>query len=143
MTQMPASFAACTNRTAVDHQRLPGVDRQQRRTGRAHRRNRRDADDGNVEAHVLVRLGDLDDAHAGAGQVPGARDHGVGAFHRLDRDDRRGFHGDGLPDVEAGNRVGDPVAELEVGAFLGVGSRLVRTPSRAINGARNAVESIS
>ena len=57
-----------------------------------------------------------------AGELAGARDHRVGAFHRLDGDDGRRFHGDGLADVEAGDGVGDAVAELEIGALL-VGGR--------------------
>ena len=66
-------------------------------------------------------LGHLDDAHAGAGEVAGTADDFVGAFHRLDRDHRLVLDGDRLADVERGNRVGHPVAELEVGALLLVG----------------------
>ena len=47
---------------------------------RLHRLDRRHADDRHVEPHVLIRLRDLDDAHAGAGELPGARDHRVGAL---------------------------------------------------------------
>ena len=69
---------------AVNHERLAGVDRQQRGAGCLHRLNRRHADDRHVEPHVLFRLGHLDDADARAGQLTGARNHRVGAFHRLD-----------------------------------------------------------
>ena len=51
---------------------------------------------------------------AGAGQVTGAGDGLVGAFHRLDRDHRLVLHGDRLADVEAGNRVRHAIAELQV-----------------------------
>ena len=42
----------------------------------------------------------------------------VGAFHRLDRHDRLVLHGDGLADVERGDRVRHPVAEREIRALL-------------------------
>ena len=89
-----------------------------------------DADDRHVEAHVLIRLRDLDDPDAGAGQLSGARDHRVGALHRLDGDDRRGLHRDRLADVEAGDRIGDAVAELEI-RLLVVGRRRARQHARA------------
>ena len=73
-------------------------------------------------------LGHLDDAHAGAGEVAGAADDLVGAFHRLDGDDRLVLDGDRLADVERGNRIGHPVAELEVGALLLVGRTLAQHP---------------
>ena len=106
--------------------------------------DRRHADDRHVEPHVLVRLGDLDDADAGAGELAGARDHRVGAFHRLDGDDGRRLDGNRLADVEAGDGVGHPVAELEVAAARPRSARARSArPSRASSGARNAVESIS
>ena len=80
------------------------------------------ADHRHVEAHVLIRLGHLDDADAGPGQVPGAANHLVGAFHGLDRDDRLVLDRDRLADVEAGDRVRHAVAEVEVRALL-VGRR--------------------
>ena len=106
---------------AVEHQRLPGIDRQRRRAGDAHRLDGRQADHRHVEAHVLVRLRHLDDADTGPGQMTGAANHLVGAFHRFDGHDRLVLDGDGLADVERGNRVRHPVAELEVGAFPLVG----------------------
>ena len=42
-----------------------------RRAGDPHRLDRRNPDHRHVEAHVLLRLRDLDDPHAGTGQVPG------------------------------------------------------------------------
>ena len=56
-----------------------------------------------------------------AGEVAGARDGFVGAFHGLDRDHRLMLHGDGLADIEAGNGIGHAIAELEILAL-----RLVR-----------------
>ena len=49
-------------RVAIEDQRLAGVDRQHLRAGDAHRLDGRKADDRHVESHVLVGLGDLDDA---------------------------------------------------------------------------------
>ena len=54
------------HRVAVEHERLARVDRQRGRAGDAHRLDRGEADDRHVEAHVLLRLGHLDDAHARA-----------------------------------------------------------------------------
>ena len=48
------------------------------------------------------------------GQMPGAPNHLVGAFHRLDGHHRQVLDRDRLADVEPRNRVGHPVAELEV-----------------------------
>ena len=56
---------------AVHDQRPARVDRQRRRAGALHRLDRRDADDRHVESHVLVRLRDLDDAHAAARELSG------------------------------------------------------------------------
>ena len=88
------------------------------------------ADDRHVEAHVLLRLGHLDDPHAGPGELPGAADHLVGPFHRLDRDHRLVLHGDRLADVErrrsrrpCGSRTRNPRAPRSLGA------RSVSTPS--------------
>ena len=74
--------------------------------------------DRHVEPHVLLRLRDLDDAHAGPGEVSGAPDHFVGPLHRLDRDDRLVLDGDRLTDVERRDGVSHPVAEREVLALL-------------------------
>ena len=50
----------------------------------------------------------------GPARCPARANHLVGAFHRLDRDDRLVLHGDRLANVQAGNRVGHPVAEVEI-----------------------------
>ena len=109
--QMPASSAALMIASPSIISVFPASTDRTRRAGGLHRLDRRDADHRHVEPHVLVRLRDLDDADAGAGELAGARDHRVGAFHRLDRDDRRRLHRDRLADVEAGDGVGDAVAE--------------------------------
>ena len=141
---MPASFADVKTRVAVEHQRPPRVDRQRRRAGGPHRLDGRDADDRHVESHVLFRLGHLDDPHAGPGQVTGAADHFVGAFHRLDGNDGLVLDRDRLPDVERRNSVGHAVAECEVVVLLfDRGLRSVSVPAPASSGCRNAVESSS
>ena len=93
-----------------------------------------DADDGDVEAHVLVGLGDLDDgegaAEGGAGcwvvgyfassviegaeEGAGAGDGGVGAFHGLDGDAGLGGDDDGLAEVVGGDGLGDGAAVGDV-----------------------------
>ena len=115
----PAASAASKNVVAVHHQRLAGVDRQRGRAGGLHRLDRRDADHRHVEPHVLLRLGHLDDARPGPGDLAGAADHRVGPFHRLDRDHRLVLHDDRLADVERRDGVGHAVAEGEVLELLG------------------------
>ena len=116
---MPACVGGGDQFLTVEHQRLAGIDRQRGRAGRPHRRDRREADDRHVEAHVLVRLGHLDDARAGPGQPAGPLDHRVGPLHRLHGDHGGVLHDDRLADVEARDRVGHAVAEREVRVLLG------------------------
>ena len=104
-----------------------------------------DADDRDVEAHVLLRLGHLHDARAGPGEAPGARDHLVGALHRLDgHDGARPSPTIVCPMSSAGDRVRHAVAELEV---LLLRPRPARAPRedarRRDSGVRKAVESSS
>ena len=86
----------------------------------------RDADDGYVEAHVLVGFGYFDDGEGaaqggelggGVGQVvegaeefAGAGDGGVGAFHGLNGDAGLGGDDDGLAEVVGGDGLGDGAA---------------------------------
>ena len=80
----------------------------------------------------------------GPASRPARRDHLVGAFHRLDGDHRGVLDRDGLPDVEAGDRVGHAVAEREIrAARLATAPRAVSTPGAASSGVSSAVESIS
>ena len=139
-----ASSAALTIASPSIISVLPASTDSTRRAGGLHRLDRRHADDRHVEAHVLLRLRDLDDPHAPAGQLTGARDHRIGPFHRFDRDDRRRLDGDRLADVEAGDRVGDAVAEREIGLLVArsalAASARLPAPAAA---SRNAVESRS
>ncbi len=50
----------------------------------------------------------------GPARCPARRNDLVGAFHRLDGDDRLMLHRDRLPDVQRRDRVGHAVAELEI-----------------------------
>src|SRR5262245_31184362 len=50
----PRFVRGANDGVAVDHQRLAGVDRQRVRAGGLHGRDRRDADDRDVEPHVLI-----------------------------------------------------------------------------------------
>jgi len=106
------------HRVAVNHQGAASIDGQRRRTGRAHRCDRRHADHRHVEPHVLARFGDLHHTGTRTGQTPGSLNRLVRTFHRFDGYDRAILDDDGLADVETGDRVGHPVAELEVVRFL-------------------------
>lgn len=75
------------------------------------------ADDRDVEAEVLVGLGDFDDEAAAATERAAALDRFVGAFEGFDGEDGAVFHDDGLADVEAGRFFGDAEAEGGVGEF--------------------------
>ena len=93
-------------RRTVDDQGRAGVDRERRDAGGADGGQGRDADDGHVEADVLLRLGDLDDDRAGSRHAAPLAQRRRRSFHRLDGHDGAILHDDGLADVEAGDRVG-------------------------------------
>ena len=60
----------------------------------------------------------------GPGEVSGSRNHFVGAFHRFDGHDGAVLHRNRLADIEAGDRIGHLVAELEILLFFfGRGAR--------------------
>ena len=90
--------------------------------------NGRDADDGHVEAHVLVGLGDFDDgerAAEGGGRIvqathqrAGTFDGGVGAFHGFYGDAGLRGDDDGLAEVVCGKRVGNGAAVGDVLALV-------------------------
>ena len=111
-----------TDLTTSKHCYAAGIDREGARAGDPHGLDGRQADDRDVEAHVLLRFRDFDDSHAGTGQMRGARDHFIGTFHRLHSHHGPVLHGNRLPNVLGGNRVGHPVSELEIGPLL-VGGR--------------------
>src|SRR5262249_61522768 len=85
-----------------------------------HRLDGAATDSRHVEAHVLLRLGDLhDDEAAGAAELAGALDGAVGALDRLDREHRPLLHRDALADVQLTHLLGQLPAECNVGLFLG------------------------
>src|SRR5215469_12727718 len=94
---------------AVEKETAAGVEGQARPSGGTHDLDRLDANDGYIEAHVLIGLGDFHDREAAAQsggialerahQVARAFDGGVGAFHGFDRDAGGFGDDDGLADV--------------------------------------------
>jgi len=72
------------------------------------------ADDGNVEAHVLARLGDLDDDSLPLPEFPAAADGGVGPVESLDGKDGPLLHDHGLTDVESAHFLRNAMAESDV-----------------------------
>ena len=100
-------------RVAVEHQRPAGVDRQRAGAGDAHRLNRGHADDRHVEAHVLVRLGDLDDATPGPARWPARPITSSVPSMASTATTAWCFTAIVWPMSSAGDRIGHPVAELE------------------------------
>ena len=129
-----ADAALTTPAPGSDHDdagRVGGVDERRRRRGsasgrrrsttrrrrpRASPRSSRTPTTGTSKRMSCGGLATLTTRVPGAGQRAGARDRRVGAFHRLDRHHGAILDDDRLADVEAGDRVGDAVAEREVGA---------------------------
>ena len=101
---------------AIEQERAAGFEGEAGGTGGAHGFDGAEADDGDVEAHVLVGLGDFDDgeraAEGGGGvaeaahEVAGAGDGGVGAFHGFDGDAGLGRDDDGLAEIVGGDGAG-------------------------------------
>ena len=81
---------------AVQDQRPFRINREGGCAGDSHRLDGRDADHRHIEPHILLGLRDFHDPHAWSGQMSGAPDHFVGAFHRLDGDHGLVLHGDHL-----------------------------------------------
>ena len=80
----------------------------------------------------------------GAGERAGARDHGVGAFHRLDGDDGPSFTTTVWPTSSAGDRVGDRGSRTRSPPHrVGRRARASARPACASRSASSAVESIS
>ena len=74
------------------------------------------ADGRHVESHILLRLGDFDDREAAfLAQVAGAKNAGVGAFDRFDRQHGPILHANALADIEPAHQLGDVPAEFDVG----------------------------
>ena len=110
-TTMPASSADANNASRSKISVCPASIDSTAAPARAHRLNRRQPTTGHVEAHVLIRLGDLDDRDTRAGQAAGARDGLVGPFHRFDGHDRLVLDAIVWPISSAGDRVRHAVAE--------------------------------
>lgn len=73
------------------------------------------ADGGDVEAHVGVFVGDLDEGPAADfAELAGPLDHGVGAFEGFDGDDILVKDGDGLADIHAADGLADGPAGMDV-----------------------------
>ena len=73
------------------------------------------ADGGDVEPHVLLGLGDLDQGPAaGPAELPGALDAAVGPLDRLDGQRGPLLDGDRLADVEPAHLLGQVPAEVDV-----------------------------
>ena len=114
-TTIPAASAARTNASPSRTSVLPASIESPSTPAACIAGNRRDANDRHVETHVLRRLRHLHHARARAGERAGPLNGRVRAFHRFDGDDGAILDDDGLTDVETGNRVGDAIAEVEVG----------------------------
>ena len=98
-----------------------------------------DADDRDVEAHVLIGFGYFDDGEGaaegggwrwfrwgwlrleGAEEFAGAGDGGVGALHGLDGDAGLSGDDDGLAEIVGGDGPGDGAAVGDVLRFFFVG----------------------
>ena len=92
-----------------------GFDGEHGTTGAGHRVEGFGADSGDVEAHVLLRLGDFHDGESAAGaQLAGALDALVGAFDGFDGDHGLIFDADALADVELAHALGNLPTELDV-----------------------------
>ena len=126
----------------IEEEGLSGFDGEAGGAGGLHGADGGEADDGDVEAHVLIGLGDFDDGEAalqgggvggvvqlvqrveGAEEGAGAFDGGVGTFHGFDGDTGLCGDDDGLTEVEGGDAVGDGSSVGDVLLFLFVGVAL-------------------
>ena len=89
----------------------------------------RTTDGGHVEAHVLLRFGDLDDDKAARGaKLAGAEDGPIRAFNGLDSKHGPFFHGHALTDVEPAHFLGKLPAEVDVLFFAGCGGPASQHP---------------
>lgn len=77
----------------------------------------RGADDGHIEAHVLIRLGDFDDDRAFAGQSAAALHCFVRSLERFHRENGAVFHHHGLANVEPAHLFRDLEPKFDVGFF--------------------------
>src|SRR5438093_13719771 len=91
------------------------------------------SDNGNIEAHILVRLGDFDHDSALARKQAAAFDRVVCAFERLDRYDRSVIHDHSLANVESCNFLRYLPAKLDI-FFFAMRKLWSRDQSRGRNG---------
>jgi len=109
------------NLVGIEQQGFSGLDREDADLVSGAGVDRLGTEAGDIPSHIVVFLGDLDgDGGAGlAGQLSAAGEAGVGAFEALDGEDDALFDDDQLTDIEAGDFLGDAVAELDVFALFG------------------------
>jgi len=99
----------------VQDDRLAGLDGQRTGPGFGQRLNRAHADGGDVETHVLLRLGDLDHREpAGWTQLSRAANAFVRPLDGLDRQHRLAFDRHTLAHIDTAQLLGQSPAELDV-----------------------------
>ncbi len=99
----------------VHDDRLAGFDSQDLSAGFDQCAQRAQTDRRDIEAHVLLRFGDLDHREAALRtQLAGSANAGVGSLHRLDGDGRQPFDDDRLAHVHASQFLGQLPTELNV-----------------------------
>ena len=113
---------------AIKQKGSPGLDGDGGATGAPHRIERTKTHDGDIEAHIVVVFGDLDDHGAAARDTAPPQDGGVGSFKALDGKDDTVFYDNGLADIQIANGHGDAGAERKIGFLLG-GKGLFREQS--------------
>src|SRR5258708_6751010 len=116
------------NLFSLEEQALASVQRDARCACGLHDFDGLHSDDGDIEAHILIGLGDLYHGESAAERggvaaerghdVGGARDGGVGALHGFDSDAGGFGDDDGLADVVLRELAGDGAAVVDVLAFL-------------------------
>src|SRR5881628_3464805 len=106
---------------AVEHQSFTGGETETGGAGVDHGFNRRDADYRDIEAHVLIGLGDLDDGEPAAHQPARAANHGVGPFHRFNCDAGAIANHNRLPQIESRDLLRNLQTVFDVAALAFVG----------------------
>jgi hypothetical protein len=138
----PGVICSAEDRFGVEHEGSTCFDGETGGACGSHGFDGGDADDWDVEAHVLIGLGDLYDGEGaaegrlylvgvryfmvyfiikGAEEGSGAGDGGVSALHGLDGDAGLGGDDDGLAEVVGGDGLGDGAAVGDILLLLFVG----------------------
>jgi len=112
----------------VEEQSSIGLDGEACSTCSGHGLDGCESDDGNIESHILIWLGDLDDgegvAKDGVRAIERAEertctfDGGICAFHGFDGDTGLGGDDDGLAKVEGGEATGDAETVRDIFVFV-------------------------